>query len=298
MKKNFLKAKIVLRKDENRITVIASDETLDRHGDVLPIESWDLSKFKLAPRMLVDHDHRVQSIVGKWKNPRIEGKELLMDADFHGITELSKAVQEMVEKGYLDTVSVGFIFNGPDKDGGKPTFELIETSWVTVPANPSARVQNSLASTAKSLLEKDLTEEEKNQVEAFAGETKEDEDPDLEDEEEDTEEAEPEIDPATGEPKIEPEEDADELDIPEEDEEEDKIFDSISEVKDLLSTDSTLASVNISVRLLNQLIADSEKLLTLTDAEKSAETMKIALKEAAHIVNDSLRKLNRAPIIG
>lgn len=163
MELKYLRGKFQLKQEGDVITVIASDETLDRHGDVLPVEQWDLSKFKGSPRMLVDHDHRVQSIVGKWENPRIEGKQLLMDANFHGITDLSKAVKEMVAKGYLDTVSVGFIPRGPEKDGDHGSLELIETSWVTVPANPSARV-------VKELMDKEMPTEEQAKVKAFVGE--------------------------------------------------------------------------------------------------------------------------------
>ncbi len=158
-----LRAKISLKKQGEVVTVIASDESLDRHGEVLPIESWDLSKFKGSPRMLVDHDHRVESIVGKWVNVRIEGKQLMMDAQFHGITELSKAVEQMVNEGYLDTVSVGFISSDPTPENPKHSNELIETSWVTVPANPNARLVKAL--------EMPVSDEEKAKLEIFKKET-------------------------------------------------------------------------------------------------------------------------------
>jgi len=118
IKKQYLVAKVKVLKSAGKITVVASDETLDRHGDVLPIDQWDLTKFLMSPRMLVDHNHQVEKIVGKWENVRIEGKQLLMDANFHGFTPLSKAVEEMVNKDYLDTTSVGFIQHGPKEDGG------------------------------------------------------------------------------------------------------------------------------------------------------------------------------------
>lgn len=133
-----------IEKRDNGITVVASDETLDRHGEVLKIADWDLTEFRKAPRMLIDHDHRVEKIVGAWRNPRIQDGELLLDADFHEITELSKAVSEMVKEGYLNTVSVGAIYKPAQNDGDRPTLELIETSWVTVGANPNARVKKAL----------------------------------------------------------------------------------------------------------------------------------------------------------
>ena len=163
MKTQYLKAKVLVKAEGEKITVVASDETLDRHGEVLPIEAWDLSKFKQAPRMLVDHDHRVEKITGKWSNIRVEGKQLLMDAIFHDITQLAKEVRDMVVQAFLDTVSVGFIFHESAGDGQRPVFELIEVSWVTVPANPNARIQHSF----KSALEKVTTPEEKQKIKEF-----------------------------------------------------------------------------------------------------------------------------------
>lgn len=269
MTKNYLRGKIQLKKAGDIVTVVASDESLDRHGDVLPIEQWDLTKFMLSPRMLVDHDHQVSSIVGKWKNVRIEGNQLLMDADFHGITELSRAVKEMVLTDYLDTVSVGFIYHGAEKDGGKPSFELIETSWVTVPANPNARIQLSL----KSAMEKDLSDEEKAKVKDFIGDEKDEDESIIPDTDEDIE------DPI--------EVDGDDL--------------TVLSIEDFNKLSADTVKVSCDYQFLKGLIADSEKLQTLTNADKAqvgealrtAKIMKIAFKEASHIVNDALMRLNK-----
>lgn len=273
---NYFKGVIQIKQGENKITVVASDETLDRHGDVLPIESWDLTKFKSAPRMLVDHDHQVSSIVGKWENVRIEGKQLLMDANFHGITELSKAVQRMVMEKYLDTVSVGFIPHGPTKDGGNPTFELIETSWVTVPANPSARVQASL----KALLEKQADDSEIAKVKEYMGK-------DLEEEEEiesDPEEVEPPVGPMNDE---EIEKKLGEMGM--------QVCKSAVDIRNV--TDKKLLVVDAKFAL--KLLEDSEKLLTLTQATSEASLHRKlileSMKEAARIVNHSLRDLKKVP---
>ena len=268
MKTKFLRGKIELKKLGDVITVVASDESLDRHGDVLPIENWDLSKFIRSPRMLVDHNHEVASIVGKWTNVRIEGKKLLMDADFHGITELSKAVQEMVQKDYLDTVSVGFISHGPTRDGGSDSFELIETSWVTVPANPNARVELAM----KSALEK-TTDEEKKSIKSFVGDDELESSDDIIPDETDEDEPEPTI---ITEPVIDDE-------------------------KDFNKVNPEVKEVKITYRLFKKLIEDSEKLQTLTIADKAdvdkalrtAKIMKLAFKEAAHVVSDALRQLNK-----
>lgn len=309
MKKQYLKAKIVVQKDDKKITVIASDETLDRHGDVLPIENWDLTKFLTAPRMMIDHNHRVESIVGKWENVRIEGKKLLMDANFHDFTPIATAVRKMVEEGYLNTVSVGFIWNGPDKDGGTPSFELIETSWVTVPANPSARVQSSF----KSLLDKGITEEEKKNVIGFAGEIKEEDPEDLDDKDPE-EDDEPELD-EEGNPILKPADDDEVLDdtietslkdiedrTPEAFEKAGYVFiESLEDFNKSLEKDDKDIVRIVSLNLLTKLFADSEQLQTLTDkglevlrAEKVSEMVRVSLKEAAGIISHALREANKS----
>jgi len=133
MQKLFLKG--LVQKDVNGdIIVIASDESTDRAGDSIKAESWDLKNFNASPRMFVDHDYSVRSLTGVWKNARVEDKKLKMTPVFHDITELARVNKEMVEGGWLNTVSVGYI---PHKDYN----ELLEVSWVGVPCNANARVE-------------------------------------------------------------------------------------------------------------------------------------------------------------
>ncbi|HEX5429868.1 MAG TPA: hypothetical protein VFX17_02180 [Patescibacteria group bacterium] len=134
--KQFLQA--VLQKSGDRISFVASDETLDRSGEVIPIESWDLTNFMKNPVLLVNHDYMVENIVGMATNIRFEGKSLVFDPVFHGITDLSKEVEQMVNEGVLNTVSVGFLPHGPVQDGDTGRNELLEVSFVAVPANPNA----------------------------------------------------------------------------------------------------------------------------------------------------------------
>jgi len=47
------------KSEDGRITVIASDETVDRSGEVVSIDAWDLANFQQSPRLLIDHDYSV-----------------------------------------------------------------------------------------------------------------------------------------------------------------------------------------------------------------------------------------------
>lgn len=162
--KKFVELEIKVAGDE--IEIIASDETLDRHGDVLNVDSWDLRNYLANPVLLVDHDYRVENIVGVASKIRIEKstpRRMIFSPLFHDITEKARNVAEMVKQGILKTVSVGFIAHGPEKDSGTDRYELLEISFVPVPANPSAEM---LA--YKSVFDKKgIDEAEAKKVEAF-----------------------------------------------------------------------------------------------------------------------------------
>lgn len=129
-----------LEEVEGKKSFVATDETMDREGDILAIEGWDLTNFKRNPIMLWSHNP-MEPNIGKWgkiRHQMINGKKkLTMEPIFHGITELSKSIAEMVDKGFMNTVSVGF--RPYEKDGNTYTkMELLETSFVNIPANPEA----------------------------------------------------------------------------------------------------------------------------------------------------------------
>lgn len=136
----ILYTKGLVQKDVNgEITVIVSDETVDRSGESLPVKNWDLANFNTAPRMFVDHDYRVEALTGMWKNARIEDGKLKMVPVFHELTEVARVNKELVETGFLNTVSVGYLMR--KRADGTMVFELLEVSWVGVPCNPNARVE-------------------------------------------------------------------------------------------------------------------------------------------------------------
>lgn len=169
MLKQFIEAKL-LKANDDGFTFIASDETLDRSGEVIPIESWDLKNYKRNPVLLVNHDYKVENIVGGARKLRIEDGKMLFDAMFHEITQLSREVKEMVKGGFLNTVSVGFMRKSPKKDGDKEQNELFEISFVPVPANPSAERLKAIMAEAevkaaeKTAIEEWIIKEEKEET--------------------------------------------------------------------------------------------------------------------------------------
>lgn len=149
-----------MEKQGDDVVFVATDETVDRHNESIPLDSWDTENYLKSPRLLVDHDHRVEKIVGRAMDVKTNSRRMTFRPEFHGITTLSREVEAMVKAGHLDTVSVGFIPHPPAQGEEYGKNELVEISFVTVPANPNAR-------RIKSLLEESEKDEEKGKVEKF-----------------------------------------------------------------------------------------------------------------------------------
>lgn len=165
--------------DKAEKVAVASTDVVDRHGERINQEGWDLKNFKSNPVMLWAHDHK-EIAVGKCTNVHIERKggtpRLVFTPEFHDKTETSRSLKALYEDGWLNSFSVGFIpkdFDGKDSMYLKQ--ELLEISAVNVPANPDARMmaykslveQGIKKSVAKKVTEADQ-EEIKAQEEAEA----------------------------------------------------------------------------------------------------------------------------------
>lgn len=141
MIKQFVKAEIV-DKSSDAITAIASTETIDRHGEIVSVEGWNLKNFKKAPRILWSHDHTIPAI-GRATKIWVEGTgksaKLMFKAVFQDITDLGKQAKALVDGGWIDTFSVGFMADEMI-DNKFTKQELLEISLVNVPANPDAQI--------------------------------------------------------------------------------------------------------------------------------------------------------------
>lgn len=126
--------------DEGEKVFIASDETVDRQGESIAVDGWQLDNFKKNPILLWSHNP-FEPAIGKADNIRkrtVNGKSALtFEPKFHRLSELSKLISDMVDQGWMKTVSVGF--RPFEQEGTKFTKqELLEISFVNIPANPSA----------------------------------------------------------------------------------------------------------------------------------------------------------------
>lgn len=124
---------------------VLSDESRDRMGDVIRADGWELTNFRKNPIALFGH--RSDFPIGKWKDLRVEKKRLVGTLELapEGTSPRIDEINKLVRGGFLKAVSVGFRelesrpFGNDFRDGMEfLRQELVETSVVSVPANPNA----------------------------------------------------------------------------------------------------------------------------------------------------------------
>lgn len=143
MSKQQVKATITTKDADGVFTAVASTATVDRHGEIVSVEGWNLKNYKKNPVLLWGHDHSIPAI-GTATKIWIEGtgkkSKLMFTGKMQQATDFGKALTQLVTDGVLKTFSVGFL--PTEMEGNKYTEqELLEISLVNVPANPDAMMQ-------------------------------------------------------------------------------------------------------------------------------------------------------------
>ena len=143
----------VLDLAEGRVSAVVSTEAVDRDGDIIRVEGWQLDNFLKHPVLLSSHNYgSLRSVIGEWESmeaksrpARLEGVARYYIGD--GNEEADWAFK-LVERGRA-AYSVGFI---PDMDKATQLDEgrgfmgsweyngqeLLEVSHVAIPSNPQA----------------------------------------------------------------------------------------------------------------------------------------------------------------
>lgn len=130
--------------------VLSTDE-VDRMGDIIVQDGWDLTSFVKNPIALWAHSSARP--IGTWADVRVEGtrkKKLIgrLKLAKAGTSRLIDELRSLIEQRVLRAVSVGFQPKAYERILGKdgnPTgglrflaADLMECSLVAVPANPGA----------------------------------------------------------------------------------------------------------------------------------------------------------------
>lgn len=148
-----VKAETLKEVEEGTIQgVVGSTEVLDRMGESISQEGWELTNYKKNPVVLWGHNVREERPpIGKATKLWLDGvrkKKLMFDIKFDMADQFAAEIYRKVKEGFINTVSVGFLpiesepidkkdsgIFGPQKYIKQ---ELLELSYVPVPANPEA----------------------------------------------------------------------------------------------------------------------------------------------------------------
>ncbi len=136
-RKEFL-ANIKEAGDSGKFEVVASSESVDRQGEIVVQDGIDINNYMKNPVILFGHDY--------WSLPIGKATEIVRQAGktvVRGVfasaeaNPLAQQVRKLYEEGILKAVSIGFMpleYNGNQITKS----ELLELSFVPVPANPEA----------------------------------------------------------------------------------------------------------------------------------------------------------------
>lgn len=120
---------------------ILSDETKNSHGFIVDSAKLDLSRFKLNPVMLYNHDQ----LVGRWEDIEMKDGKLTATPVFmdEAGEELSQKVSKRVDKGFVKGASLGINITAVEHTEGevpRVSGEVLEVSVVDIPSNANAIV--------------------------------------------------------------------------------------------------------------------------------------------------------------
>jgi len=129
------------------LTFVLSDESVNRYGFRVLTSGIRLENFKKNPVMFYNHD-RSHMPIGKWTNIKVKDGKLVADPEFDTADELAMKVKDKVEKGIINSTSIGFdviaLSNDPalmlpgQRRSTVTEAELFEASLVDIPGNAHA----------------------------------------------------------------------------------------------------------------------------------------------------------------
>lgn len=125
--------------------VLNDERKKNSHGFYLVNAGGRFERFNDNPVML-DH-HVIEELIGKWKNLRVDGHQLIADPDFDEGTPLGAERKGQVDRGYLKGASPGIMPLAAEYRDNQVTgecdlyvtdWELMEGSVASIPSNAGA----------------------------------------------------------------------------------------------------------------------------------------------------------------
>lgn len=152
LRKAFV-AEVKAMDDERALDFVISTDAVDRMGDTIAVDGWNLANYRKNPVVLWAHDNYMHPIA-KASNIRVEDGKLKARAHFVAaevphIGPVADCTLQLLKGGFLSAVSVGFIpvkYAFSEEDGRTWGIdfleqELLEFSVCPIPANPEALIE-------------------------------------------------------------------------------------------------------------------------------------------------------------
>lgn len=160
-------------KDTRTVEFVASDESRDSHGTVIPSDKWDLTRFNTNG--IIGYQHNVYGDMCGNEDPDkvigtgeafVENKQLIVRITFEPaeINPLAEKIFQKVLYGTLKAVSVGFMptqeghwgEGDESREGKNATYyfdgqELLEVCIVNIPSNKNALKRDLRSNTVDAL---------------------------------------------------------------------------------------------------------------------------------------------------
>lgn len=120
--------------------VIATTQDVDRDNEVIMLDGWDTKNRDKNPVVLANHNYTIESIIGKWLKFYTSDWIKRLKWVFSKSNPLWVLANQLYKEWMLKAVSVWFIPKQRDPENYKiiQKAELLEVSFVAVPANPHA----------------------------------------------------------------------------------------------------------------------------------------------------------------
>ena len=134
------KSEGLLKESSEPMVFVASEESVDRVGDQILSEGWELDNFKHNPVFMFCHDYTLAPI-GTIPKVWVEGKQLLNLVKWDEEDEFARFLKGKYTRKIMRGESVGFrpIEFEHMSDGIRfKKQELLEISAVPIPAHPGA----------------------------------------------------------------------------------------------------------------------------------------------------------------
>lgn len=132
--------------EAHTVDVVASTEDVARDGMIIRADGWEWDSYQQNPVVLWAHNDR-EVPLARATRTAVEGKALVQTHEFDPDDERSMTLFRKVQRGFVNAVSVRWVAfeAGFEVVDGVELYvfrrqELLETSYVSVPADPGALV--------------------------------------------------------------------------------------------------------------------------------------------------------------